>query len=41
MVDKSAAVDEALLLEDKIRDGICHKGKSACGLDQVLLSGSP
>ena len=37
MVDKSA-VEETLLLEDKIRNGICHKGKSASGLDQVLLT---
>ena len=37
MVDKSA-VGETLVLEDKIGDGICNKGKSASGLDQVLLN---
>ena len=37
MVDKSA-VGETLVLEDKIGDGICNKGKSASGLDQVLLT---
>ena len=37
MVDKSA-VEETLLLEDKISNGICNKGKSASGLDQVLLT---
>ena len=37
MVDKSA-VEETLLLEDKIRNGIRNKGESASGLDQVLLT---
>ena len=37
MVDKIAE-EKTLLLEDKIRNGICNKGKSASGLDQVLLT---
>ena len=37
MVDKIAE-EKTLLLEDKIRNGICNKGKSANGLDQVLLT---
>ena len=37
MVDKIAE-EKTLLLEDKIRNGICNKGKSTSGLDQVMLT---